>query len=253
MFFFFFFRKKKEKKRHQETKMDDCRWLDSMNPFRNWGEKAEREKEQNLMDLKTHWEVPCWKHGRFRALWGGRIRGIFKVRFEAKASKLSPYTAKRSDDQEVGEVVFVFLWEEQWVYTCIFIIIFTYIDKSNSVRAQDMIKSITSVHKFCVLNKWFYTFFCWLHHTRSKQNHLVTPSFQSNSLPLCKSSWILQWNECLMVNSRSCHYTLYACCFGGFTNLLPCPSFTSLVKSWNKQAEFWKDVECWRMRVVQLL
>ena len=113
------------------TNTDDCRWIDSMNPFRNWGEKAEREKEQNLMDLKTHWEVPCWKHGRFRALWGGRIRGIFKVRFEAKASKLSPYTAKRSDDQEVGKFFF-FRWEEQWVYTCIFIIIFTYIEKSNS-------------------------------------------------------------------------------------------------------------------------
>ncbi len=39
--------------------------------------------------------------------------------------------------------------------------------------------------------------------------------------------------------------SLYACCFGGFTNMLPCPSFTSLVKSWNKQADFWKDVECW--------
>ncbi len=33
-------------------------------PGRNWGEKAEREKEQNAMDLKTHWEVPCGKHGR---------------------------------------------------------------------------------------------------------------------------------------------------------------------------------------------
>ena len=28
-----------------------------------------------------------------------------------------------------------------------------------------------------------------------------------SELPLCKSSWILQWNECIIVNSKSCHYT----------------------------------------------